>query len=375
MENLIKTAGVYYNEAMELIKNNNFSKAITLLDSAIKLFSKDSDILNLMGLCYYRLCNFDKAVFFWNESLKVNSKENKAEEYLELILSEQFKKNIELYNQAITSLGTENYEEAIRLLKKVIHNDKNLVEPYIIMCACCLKTGDITSAKKNLDIALEMDKGNEKGLAFLDEISRHFFNEKKNAKKRSILKNITITLLLIFIVCGTVLGYRQHKKYNYLIEKNIEYHEKIQKEADENISKTEKNDSLKIYTKLSDESDSSIFNKAFSHFKSREYDKALEKFEYIINICVEEYLVAEAVYFSAVICEKKSDFVNAEKFYKKYISEFQYKNYYDDSLYNYGMLLYKTGNKKSAEEILEKLCKEVPESIFNNSKVKYVVKQ
>ena len=105
MQNLIETATAYYNAAIELTENNNYTKAITLLESAIKLFSKDPDILNLMGLCHYRLCNFDKAVFFWSESLNCNYEGNKAKEYLELILSEEFKANIELYNQALSSIS------------------------------------------------------------------------------------------------------------------------------------------------------------------------------------------------------------------------------------------------------------------------------
>lgn len=62
-----------------------------------------------------------------------------------------------------------------------------------------------------------------------------------------------------------------------------------------------------------------------------------------------------------------------QKYYEDYIQKYKGRNYYDDSLYSYGLLLYRQGNVSEAKEVLHKLKTEIPNSIFNNSKIEFVL--
>ena len=64
----------------------------------------------------------------------------------------------------------------------------------------------------------------------------------------------------------------------------------------------------------------------------------------------------------------------AEKYYKKYINTYTKEDqYYDDAFYQLGMLYYENGDLENAKKTFYGMRSEVPDSMYNNSKVKEIL--
>ena len=75
--NKIKISAIeYYNSAIESVKENNITNAISMLEKAYEVESKNIEINNLLGLCYFKKCYFKKAIFIWERSIEIDSEIN-----------------------------------------------------------------------------------------------------------------------------------------------------------------------------------------------------------------------------------------------------------------------------------------------------------
>ncbi|KEI06690.1 hypothetical protein Z957_10755 [Clostridium sp. K25] len=382
MDRVIEISGIYYNNALKFIHENNISKAVIYIKKSLKLYSKDFEVLNLMGICQYILCDFDKAYFYWNKSIECNDKDNRAKNYLKILKSRKFNRVIRLYNEALEEIKNSQYKEAIEKLNKIIHEEKNLLEPYIIIGLCYYMLGKYNSSKKYIEFALKIDKENEKCLLYLREI-----NDKRNVKiiKYKSNKNYKVVVSISTFLLITLSGafYKNHSSYIKIKNDLAEYQQKyninnIQFQLIKSKYNKLNNGILKeqqqIKDKFNEKNDNEIFNESILYYKKKNIKLALEGFIYVSDKGLDESLVAESTYFSAVCYEKLMQLNKSEEFYCKYINRYKNKNYYDDALYNYGIMLYRQGKKDKAKDILYLLQKEVPNSIFINKTVKMILK-
>lgn len=395
MNNLIEISNIYYNNSLELVKSNKISKAVELIEKCLKYYAKDVQVLNLMGMCQYMLCDFDKAYFYWSKSLVCDTENNRAKYYLDVLNSDNFKMVIEKYNLAIDNVNNFRYKDAISVLEEIRQLNKELIEPYVIIGLCYYELNEYSLAKDYIEYALTLDKDNTKYLTYLNEINnKNVSNNKSNKLKNNI---IAFSLVFLLSIITSLLYYQKHNKDIQISNQTREYQKKIQEvslalktsKTDYNRLKKEfenekhKNDMINAKSGLDNEkisnnksfsgSESEVFKSAILYFKNQEYGEAIDRFQYIVSKGIEESLVAESTYYIAVCYEKKENYKTAEKYYSSYISKYYEKNYYDDSLYNYGLMLYKRGDRDTAKKVLYKLQQEVPNSIFVNSKVRYIL--
>ncbi len=105
----------------------------------------------------------------------------------------------------------------------------------------------------------------------------------------------------------------------------------------------------------------------------RRYDEAIARFQYLIDKSSNEDIKAESLYFMALSFQNIEEHEKAGEHYRSYIDKYRDKSYYDDSLYNYGLMLYEKGDIESAKKILNRLKKDEPQSEFMNSKVRSIL--
>ena len=381
MEKVIELAAVYYNTALKLISENKISKAITNIKKSLKLYSKDCDVLNLMGLCNYTLCEFDKAYFYWSKSLEYKKYNNKAELYLNLLKSRKFNRLIKEYNEGLEFLYRYEYKKAIEKFKEIITEENELLEPYIIIGLCYYAIGKYNIAKKYMEMALNIDNENRKCLMYLNEI-----NNKRNVTvvkyKSSKVAKTVASVSTILLIASSVLYYKNYKGYINIKDTLAEYEHKYKINNTElqlirgkynKLSNSINMEKKQIQNKFQGKNDSEVFNDGIVSYKKKDYKKAIENFSYLVDRGVDSSIVAEATFFSAVTYEKLNNIGKSEEFYYKYIDKYKGKNYYDDSLYNCGIMLYKSGNKEKAKKVLSILQKEVPDSMYVNKTVKMIL--
>ncbi|KOC40374.1 hypothetical protein ADU85_11150, partial [Clostridium botulinum] len=225
MDKVIEISGIYYNNALKFIHENKISKAVVYIKKSLKLYSKDFEVLNLMGICQYILCDFDKAYFYWNKSIECNDSDNRAKEYIKILKSRKFSRIIRLYNEALEEIKDSQYKEAIEKLEQIIDEEKNFLEPYIIIGLCYYMLEKYNTSKKYIEVALKIDKENEKCLLYLREI-----NDKRNIKIIQYKSNKTskavasISTLLVITLLGVL--YKNHSSYIKVKNNLAEYEQK-----------------------------------------------------------------------------------------------------------------------------------------------------
>lgn len=407
MEAIINLSQQYYNDGLISLQQKDITNAIFLLEKSVRYYARDIDVLNILGLCHYLNCSFGKAHFYWKSSIAVNKPSNQALQYVKELHAEEFGQLLNIYNTGIELIQKNDIASAVKCFIEVIEKQCQLIEPYTILALCYMKLEDYNKAKKYLLIARKKDKGNTKIAEYLDEVnSLQLANTVKNNNKHfryfwggiATVACITVGTWSNSMYKKLDYNYKKLEVENHLLVDNTnnmanvleqqskeieEVTKDLDKEVNLNQSLTnqidvlmkDENQNENNWSELYSLSEKEIFNKGRSYVKDNQFDKAIDHYSYLVHAGIDKYIVAESVYFLAKAYEHENDFVNAEKYYNEYIQLYKNKNYYDDSLYHYGMMLYRTGNVENAYVMICKITEEVPDSIFNNSKVKFIIEQ
>lgn len=395
MKELIDISKKYYNEGLINLKNKNLNKAINDLNISIDIYSHDEDAFNLLGIAYFLKADFNNAIQCWNDSLQVNPGDNKAVEYMEYINSHEFDLVVDTYNKAINYYNSKDYISCIELMEEVIRYNPEIVETYEILASCYLNLNKIDDAGVIVSKIKEMDISNE----YIHTIEKKGFDKVLNAKTKessgkSYLWKIAASILVIILLSFNLYQRNKlNKEADVFLMSQLSLNEKInnmEKDFEELMDSNNMLNDQIIELQLTDTSvpdidevivefkindEATLFNSGLKAFRNKDFNESIDSFTRIIDYGTEPYLVSESTYFLAVSYENKENIEEAMNWYKNYIANYRFENYYDDSIYNYGLLLYKSGFKDKAKEVLSLLAKDVPGSIFNNSKVSFIIRE
>ena len=131
-----------YEKGKKLIEgepNEALKKLIPLLDR----FGDNSSLFYYIALCYRKLENYEKAIYYLNESIAIDSSV------------------VETINEMwINYASLEDYENAIKYFRKAFEATKD-VEICTNLIMCYLNAGDMKQAKLHLEIAEKINKEDE----------------------------------------------------------------------------------------------------------------------------------------------------------------------------------------------------------------------
>lgn len=119
--------------------------------------------------------------------------------------------------------------------------------------------------------------------------------------------------------------------------------------------------------------DQQLFNLAVDIFQKGDYSRSLPLFEKLYTEGERNYLNREALFFLARNYERLNNYEKARDHYYKYINNYQESNYYDEALYNLGLLLYENNQAEESRQIMKKIVEEIPDSLYNNSRVRDIL--
>jgi tetratricopeptide (TPR) repeat protein len=133
---------IEYEKAKELLydePNESLKILIPLLDQ----FSDDASIYYYIAIAYRVLENHEKAIYYLNEALSIDSN------------------IVEVVNElGINYASLSDYEKAIAYFRKAFEVTKS-IEICTNITMCYLNSGDIKNAKNHLDIAKKLDPNDE----------------------------------------------------------------------------------------------------------------------------------------------------------------------------------------------------------------------
>jgi tetratricopeptide (TPR) repeat protein len=374
-----------YNNALELADKNYITSACCTVEKALEINPKDVDILNLKGLLTLLKCDFSKSFESFYTAMCYGNNEL-SRKYVDMLSSDEFNVFLGRYNHSIRFINEELNHESIHILDNMIEEDPYLIEPYIILSLLYDKLGNVKKREIYLQKLREVDKDN----ALFEEKEEGDSSDKQEeqkVKKRSNKKNIIPYALIGCIALGMGAYFVENnnkieelnsqivKKEQKLDEAGKELDEKEQKieEKDQELDKV-KNEEKEIKVVVSDEA--TLYSESLKLKKNKDYEGAIENFKHVIASGKSKQYISESIYEVASLNEKLGNKDEAIKYYKKYINMYTSKDqYYDDAYYQLGILYYNNGKLEDAKSTFYGLRSEVPDSMYNNSKVKAILRE
>ncbi|HSQ89054.1 tetratricopeptide repeat protein, partial [Romboutsia sp.] len=264
----------------------------------------------------------------------------------------------------------------------------DLIEPYVILSLLYDKLGNVKKREHYLYKLREIDKDNplfdeKKEDSNLEKDDNSNVNKKIN--KKNTLPYVVISCLVLIIGTYFIYNKKQIKDLYSQIDKKEEKLDEVGKQLDEKnqkleqksqeldeVKKEEKEDKVKVV--FFDEE--TVYTEAIKQKKNRNYEEAIENFKHVIYSGKNKQHIEESTYEVAVLSEKLGNKEEAVRFYKKYIYTYTpNEKYYDDAFYQLGMLYYDNGELENAKNIFYALRNEVPDSMYNNSKIREILKE
>ncbi|WP_234703566.1 tetratricopeptide repeat protein, partial [Clostridioides difficile] len=373
-----------YNNALDLAYKNYITSAINMVNKALEINPKDIDILNLRGLLKLLKCDFAKSFESFYTALCYENN-HISRKYVNLISSEDFKTFLGRYNHSIRFINEELNYESIHILENIIEEEPELIEPYVILSLLYDKLGNVKKREGYLDKLKELDKDNpvfEKNEEEKEDTSKKE-EIKKVKRKKSILPYIIVGCVLIGMGIYLIQSKKRIENLNNQISSKEEKLSETDKKLGETSKKLEKTNKELNEVKnkepereitVADEED--LYYQALNLKKNKEYEKAIDNFKSVVSSGKTKKYISESIYQLAITNKLLGNKDEAIKYYKKYINTYTKNDqYYDDSYYELGMLYYDNGDLKNAQQTFYSLRSEVPDSMYNNSKIKEILSE
>ena len=383
-----------YNNALELANKGYITRAVELIEEALEINPKDIDILNLRGLLKLLKCDFSKAFeSFYTGLCYGNNKLSKK--YVDILSAEDFKVFLGRYNHSIRFINEELNQESIHILDNIIDEDPDLIEPYVILYLLYNKLGNDKKKEFYFAKLKEVDKDNplleeKKEETLLPaKVEESVIVDKKF--KKSTKKNIVPYIIIVCLAVGIGIYHVKNQARIDSLTSELNSKEEEINEADKQLSDANKqldetNKKLEETNQVLDETktkkeiatlgEEELYSKALTLKKSGNTDEAILYYKGVIKSGKTKKYISSSIYELAFLYEKQGNYDEAIKYYKKYINTYTPEdNYYDDAFYQLGMIYYEKGDLENAKKIFYGLRSEVPNSMYNNSKVAEILKE
>ncbi|WP_038299022.1 tetratricopeptide repeat protein [Metaclostridioides mangenotii] len=382
-----------YNNALSLASVNYITGAEKLIDKAYKIYNRDVDILNLRGIIKLLKCDFSQSFnsFYISSAYKDVSISKK---YIDIFTSDEFEVFLERYNHAVRFINEGLNYEAIEILENLVEEEPEFLNPYVMLSLMFNKIDKYEKSNLVLDKLRYVDRDNEvvqkRSLDIemeedqkIKAVSKYKSDKKSdnktwNSPKLVIGISIVALLAIVFVYNNNSKIDDLNNKLDKKEAKLSMLEDKVNKgNGDKEAKKdTEKETDKEISKKLSNKDEDDLFENAFKLRKVEDYKGAINYFQKIVDNGNRKKYISESMYQLAVLNSKIKNDDEAIKYYKKYINTYSKNDtYYDDSYYELGMMYYKNGDLKNAKKTFYSLKSEVPDSMYNNSKIKEILKE
>lgn len=379
-----------YNNALDLAEKNYITSACDIIEKALEINPKDVDILNLKGLLKLLKCDFSRAFESFYTGMCYGNNEL-SRKYVDMLSSDDFNVFLRRYNHSIRFINEELNQESIQILDNIIGENPELIEPYVILSLLYDKLENIKKREIYLHKLREIDKDNE---IFEENKETDTVESKETSKKEESSKKANKKSPLPYVIIGCLaIGvgafYLNTKNKMDNLESELTHKEQKLSEAGKELDKKTQqlDDTNKELDKAKNEESQSgkvvvvadeqtLYNEALKLKKEKKYDEAINNFKHVISSGKTKKYISESIYQVALISEKIGDKEEAIKHYNKYINTYTPKaQYYDDAFYQLGMLYYNNGDLEKAKKTFYGMRSEVPDSMYNNSRVKEILKE
>jgi TolA-binding protein len=328
-----------------------------------------------------------------------------SDKYIEILKTDEFELFMGRYNHAIRFIYDGMYYESAEILSNLSEEQPELINILVLLSFVYQKINknkkliQVLSHLRELDKDNEMiEKNNNTNNVSGKIIEKETCSESKNATKNksskvpenkkttTIIVSLVAVLAVVFIINQSVKK-TNNKNLNQETTQNIQS-ELDNKDADSNNKKEEAKDDLNKQEEVKNEetknkeelpafkNEEAAYENAIASKKVEDIDTAIKYYKLIVQNGKSKKLISESIYQLAVLNSKEKNIDESIKYYKKYINTYtKSETYYDDCYYELGMLYYNNGKLEEAQQVFYDLKSEVPDSMYNNSKINEILKE
>ncbi len=186
----------YYNRGLEKAQIRDLTGAVEDLRQSLKLYKRNTQARNLLGLVYFEMGETVSAMAEWVLSTHFQKDKNIANDYIETLMTNQvlldnINSSIKKYNQALNLCKQDSLDVAKISLKRVVSNNPRLLNAHLLLALILMKEEDYAAAKKELILVRRIDRGNITAALYL-RMAEENLNTDTKRKKKSADTAVTI---------------------------------------------------------------------------------------------------------------------------------------------------------------------------------------
>lgn len=406
-----------YLKALNAYNNGNIERASDLCEKGMKVNMKNAALLNLRGLILYLKGDLEDAQNIWKMNYRINN-DTVSQKYLNDSLQDL--KKFDLYVKALKYIEEFKIKEALDILFECRKSDYNFINVNNYIAVCYMKSINCEDASRYIQKVLEVDCKNEMALKNRKLIKKYGYGLKGNPINRISVPVIAAICIIVFL--GIVFG--KNKIYNACMHAALhnEIHKSNTTTKANTASKTNlspkanisavkdktqvfpydeikkhinsKNfdgineDALKWENEPLDINQKALLSKGISLLKTEgtgyfyekgmkleragDHKAAAQNLKKAYDWGKNSYLYQHIIYFIALSSEETGDVQSAIKYYEQYDNAFASGGYDAAVLYHLAVL-YDSLDDARAQNYAHKLVKLYSKSIYNNTKVNYIL--
>lgn len=403
-----------YNKALEKYNKGYIEEALELSEKSISLNINNSAAINIKGLLYYILGDLEGSKNLWKMNVHIN-KDNVSKKYLQD--TEKDERLLSIYNTAVILIKEIKINEALIMLKECSGSHFNYINVNNYLSICYIKKGDYIRALEHINNVLEVDRKNKVAL----QNKKELINMGALSKSKIKLMPIVLSISILISIMGITLIMKNIKrekmdnntsskpvnmKENEIKENKIEKDkvevnkaevkknlEKFPQEELNNYIKTK--DYIKIYEILKkwdkieldidgesikakakemlfSEGRETFYRIGSNYYWKMDYNEAKSYLLMAYEYGKDSWYYSYCIYTLGACYEQIGNIEEAIKYYKYYDEGFEKGEYKEIVLYNLS-LLYKNIDKEKSKYYGNKLVKDYPNSIYNNTHVQNII--
>lgn len=394
-----------YNKALKLSGKGEIDKAIEYCEKSISENIKSKEAINLKAELYYLKGDYESCKSLWKLNLDINN-DSASSEFLKALKHDTGK--LYLFKTAQELIKELNIEDGYALLKKCEESSFNCINVYNYIALCNYKKGNYDATKKYLQKVFKMDKRNKMAEETLSKLKEFGIYDKKKNKKFLILAASAALFLLIcfcyFKIPHNMFSYNKKKNQTVKISKEKSKPQKSkQEEKKEVFPKDEINNALsnkdfdKIYNfykeyygkeendenkKLIDSCKNFLqsyaadfyYEKGLNLLGSKDYKGACDNLSKAYEFGSSNSKYGDIIYLLGESVESSVDGDSALKYYDEYENKFKGGPYEAGLFYRKALIYKKDNNMQKARQYAQKIEDKYPNSDYNNSIIKDILK-
>ena len=186
----------YYNRGLAKAQIRDLTGAAEDLRQSLKLYKRNTQARNLLGLVYFEMGETINAMAEWVLSQHFQPDKNIATDYIEtlktnVVLLDTINSSIKKYNQALNLCRQGNLDVAKITLKRVVSINPRLISAHLLLALVLMNEEDYSAAKKELILVRRIDRGNITAALYMRMADE---NLNTDSKKKTGKKENAVTI-------------------------------------------------------------------------------------------------------------------------------------------------------------------------------------